>query len=99
LVEYLQSDRGRTYIRAQLRRSQTVEALIDAWIAKHPEFSHVQHIEDQPGGEASAEEANAIQAAQIAESLEQAAAEAASADPAGEPESTEPSFVPEGVSS
>jgi trigger factor len=41
--QYLDSDRGRNYIRSQLRRSQTVELLADRWIAGHPEFENVQH--------------------------------------------------------
>ncbi len=45
LVSYLESARGRTYTRSLLRRSKVVESLIDHWIAEHPEFSHVQHIE------------------------------------------------------
>lgn len=48
LAEYLASARGRSYIRSQLRRTQTVETLIDRWIGEHPEFSNVRHIEDQP---------------------------------------------------
>ena len=40
---YLDSDRGRNYIRSQLRRSQTVEMLADRWIEAHPEFENVQH--------------------------------------------------------
>ncbi len=40
---YLDSDRGRDYIRSQLRRSQTVEMLADRWILAHPEFEAVQH--------------------------------------------------------
>jgi trigger factor len=100
LLEYLQSDRGRTYIRSQLRRSQTVEALIDAWIGKHPEFSHVQHVEDQPGAAPSVEEAAAIEAAEVAGTFEDSdAAATADAALASHPESTEPSSVPEGVSS
>jgi trigger factor len=47
LVAYLESERGRSYIRSQLRRSQTVEGLIDRWITEHPEFSDVRHVEDQ----------------------------------------------------
>jgi trigger factor len=43
IKEYLDSDRGRNYIRSQLRRSQTVELLVDRWIETHPEFSEVQH--------------------------------------------------------
>ena len=41
--DYLDSDRGRSYIRSQLRRSQVVEMLIDRWIEAHPEFAEVQH--------------------------------------------------------
>lgn len=67
LVEYLQSDRGRTYIRSQLRRSQTVEGLIDAWIAKHSEFSHVQHVEDL----APASTAAAFEAVRVAAAIEE----------------------------
>jgi trigger factor len=40
---YLDSDRGRAYIRSQLRRSQVVEELVDRWIADHPAFAAVQH--------------------------------------------------------
>jgi trigger factor len=40
---YLDSERGRAYIRSQLRRSQVVEELVDRWIAAHPEFEAVQH--------------------------------------------------------
>jgi trigger factor len=47
LIRYLESERGRSYVRSQLRRSQTVEQLIDRWIAAHPAYSHVQHVEDQ----------------------------------------------------
>jgi len=46
LLEYLESPRGRAYTRSLLRRAQTVETLIDRWIADHPEFSNVQHIHD-----------------------------------------------------
>ena len=61
LVAYLESDRGRSYIRSQLRRSQTVETLIDRWIAEHPEFSDVRHVEDQ--------EAAALEAAVVGDAL------------------------------
>ncbi len=46
LVAYLESPRGRAYTRSLLRRSQTVETLIDRWIEAHPEFSHVQHLHE-----------------------------------------------------
>lgn len=47
LVEYLESARGRAHIRSTLRRSQTVEHLIDRWIAVHPAFAEVRHAEDR----------------------------------------------------
>lgn len=40
---YLDSDRGRSYVRSQLRRSQVIEELIDRWIAAHPAYAEVQH--------------------------------------------------------
>ena len=43
IKEYLASDRGRNYIRSQLRRSQTVEMLADRWIEAHPGFENVHH--------------------------------------------------------
>jgi len=43
ITEYLDSDRGRSYIRSQLRRSQVVEVLVDRWIEEHPDFAQVQH--------------------------------------------------------
>ena len=43
IKSYLDSDRGRSYIRSQLRRSQVVELLVDRWIEAHPEFANVQH--------------------------------------------------------
>jgi trigger factor len=47
LQAYLESPRGRAYIRSTLRRSQTVEQLIDGWIATHPKFADVRHEHDQ----------------------------------------------------
>jgi trigger factor len=47
LIAYLESDRGRSYIRSQLRRTRTVETLIDRWIDQHPEFADVRHLEDE----------------------------------------------------
>jgi trigger factor len=49
LVSYLGSARGRAYTRSVLRRSKTVESLIDRWIGQHPEFSNVQHLEEHSG--------------------------------------------------
>ncbi len=56
LVAYLESARGRAYTRSILRRSKTVEQLIDRWIEQHPEFAHVQHLhsdDPQAGGASS----------------------------------------------
>ncbi|HUG47762.1 MAG TPA: trigger factor [Candidatus Limnocylindria bacterium] len=46
LLAYLESPRGQAYTRSLLRRSQTVEKLVDEWIEQHPEFSNVQHLHD-----------------------------------------------------
>ena len=46
LVAYLESERGQNYTRSLLRRSKTVETLVDRWIEQHPEFSNVQHLHD-----------------------------------------------------
>ncbi len=48
LAAYLDSDRGRSYIRSTLRRSQTAEMLVDRWIAAHPAFAEVQHVHGAP---------------------------------------------------
>ncbi|HVM30965.1 MAG TPA: trigger factor [Candidatus Limnocylindrales bacterium] len=50
LLNYLESARGRAYTRSLLRRSQTVEMLVDRWIEQHPEFGHVQHLHDDHSG-------------------------------------------------
>jgi trigger factor len=54
LVSYLESARGRTYTRSLLRRSKTVETLVDRWIDQHPEFKNVQHLHDD-GAQAATE--------------------------------------------
>jgi trigger factor len=56
LLGYLESPRGRAYTRSLLRRSQTVETLIDRWIEGHPEFAHVQHLHDDDTGHSHAAE-------------------------------------------
>ncbi|MFO1540374.1 MAG: trigger factor [Chloroflexota bacterium] len=47
-AEYIASPRGRSYVRSTLRRTRTVEGIIDRWIAEHPAFANVRHSEDQP---------------------------------------------------
>ena len=81
ITDYLDSERGRAYIRMQLRRSQTVEMLVDRWIDAHPEFSEVQHTH-QPApadGTAAIEEAAIEAAAAIVDS-------ATATEPEPEPE-------------
>ena len=46
MVQYFESERGRNYIRSTLRRSRTVEQLIDEWLDAHPEAPRLRHIED-----------------------------------------------------
>jgi trigger factor len=53
LVRYFESERGRSYIRSTIRRSRTIEGLVDDWLAAHPEAPRLAHRED---GEASAVE-------------------------------------------
>ena len=36
-VRYFESDRGQSFIRSTLRRTRVVEALVDRWLAAHPE--------------------------------------------------------------
>ncbi len=54
LISYLESARGRAYTRSLLRRSKTVETLIDRWIDQHPEFKNVQHLHGDEGAGAAA---------------------------------------------
>ncbi len=45
LLRYLESERGRTFVRSVLRRSLVVEHLIDAWLAAHPDHPPLPHLE------------------------------------------------------
>ena len=47
LVKYFDSERGRNFIRSTLRRSRTIEKLIDDWLATHPEHPPLPHAEDE----------------------------------------------------
>ena len=49
LIAYFESARGREYLRSTLRRSRTVETLVDRWLEAHPEVGPVPHVEDQTG--------------------------------------------------
>jgi hypothetical protein len=50
LTRYFESERGRNFIRSSLRRSRTVERLVDGWLADHPDHPALPHAEDGPGG-------------------------------------------------
>ena len=58
-LAYFESARGRSFIRSTLRRSRVVEQLVDAWLASHPDHPALPHLEDVPGMDSSAAEANA----------------------------------------
>jgi hypothetical protein len=45
-VRYFESERGRNFIRSSLRRSRTVETLVDRWLAAHPDHPALPHLED-----------------------------------------------------
>src|SRR6476620_2400444 len=47
-VHYFESERGRNFIRSTLRRTKVVEALVDRWLAAHPEHPALPHLEDDP---------------------------------------------------
>jgi trigger factor len=48
LISYFESVRGRSYLRATLRRSRTVEWLVDRWLEAHPEAGEFPHLEEEP---------------------------------------------------
>ena len=85
LVEYLESERGRSYVRSQLRRTQVVESLIDRYIAEHPQFSDVRHSEDVEAEEAAAAATAAALAATASTQAESEEADEAPAAPAEDP--------------
>jgi trigger factor len=45
-IGYFESERGRNFIRSTLRRTGTVEGLVDAWLAAHPDHPALPHLED-----------------------------------------------------
>lgn len=58
-VRYFESERGRSFIRSTLRRTQVVETLVDRWLAAHPEHPALPHAEDDEPGAVAAPEAEA----------------------------------------
>ncbi|HEX7472515.1 MAG TPA: trigger factor [Candidatus Limnocylindrales bacterium] len=49
-LAYFESQRGRNFIRSTLRRTQTVEGLVDGWLAAHPEHPAIPHAETGAAG-------------------------------------------------
>jgi len=86
-IGYFESERGRNFIRSTLRRTRTVEGLVDAWLAAHPEHPALPHLEDDSGAAVEAESAGsnaAIGATDPAAVLIPAESDAVQ-EPAGEP--------------
>ncbi len=46
LMDYFESERGRSFIRSTLRRSRLVEQLVDDWLAAHPDHPALPHVEE-----------------------------------------------------
>ena len=61
-VRYFESERGRNFIRSTLRRTRTVESLVDRWLAAHPEHPALPHVEDDAPSAVDAPEAEAAAA-------------------------------------
>ena len=57
LVRYFESERGRNFIRSSLRRSRTVEHLVDEWLGARPDHPAIPHVEDGPSGALDSESA------------------------------------------
>ena len=62
-LTYFDSERGRNFIRSTLRRTRTIEHLIDRWLADHPDHPALPHAEEDD--EAAAVDASAVAAAAI----------------------------------
>ena len=64
MVQYFDSERGRSYIRTTFRRSRTVEQLVDEWLATHPDAPRLRHRQatsaSSPVGDRSVEAAAPI---------------------------------------
>ena len=93
-LAYFDSTRGRNFIRSTLRRTQTVEGLVDEWLAAHPEHPAIPHAESGTSdGEAAAKVAAASTASDESGTE---ASDPARTDPPEEAGST-PERTPESV--
>jgi trigger factor len=57
-ISYFESERGHNFIRSTLRRTRTVEGLVDAWLVAHPEHPALPHLEDDGNPAIDAESAS-----------------------------------------
>jgi trigger factor len=94
LVAYLESDRGRSFIRGTLRRSVVVERLVDDWLAAHPEHPRLPHVEEAEA--TAAAEAAAAAAGELESDTSQSAVttEATIDTPAIDTQELEPAVEP-----
>jgi trigger factor len=87
-IAYFESDRGRNFVRSTLRRTRTVEALVDRWLAEHPDHPALPHIEDdddRSAADAAAAAAASIGATDPSVVLDVEEAEPAAVDAGAEP--------------
>jgi trigger factor len=63
LMAYFESERGRGSIRSSFRRTRLIEGLIDEWLAAHPDFGPLPHLEDAPGSPVTEADASTLSAA------------------------------------
>ena len=62
LLRYLESERGRSFVRSTLRRTKLVEKLVDEWLAAHPDHPALPHADAETpvGGEGDIASAAAV---------------------------------------
>jgi hypothetical protein len=65
-IAYFESDRGRSFIRSTLRRTRTVETLVDGWLAAHPDHPALPHVEEN-GPSAPADASTGLSSVLLAE--------------------------------
>ncbi len=66
LLRYLESERGRSFVRSTLRRTKLVEKLVDEWLAAHPDHPALPHAEEDAPAVAGGDVAAAAAAATAA---------------------------------
>jgi trigger factor len=85
LIAYFDSERGRNYVRSTLRRTRTVERLVDDWLIGHPDHPALPHAEEDAAPiEEGAAAAEAV-AAEAAEATEAEETTEASESPEAQP--------------